>query len=294
MLNFRQVLGAVAVLGLLVGCDSGSRSDLTTDTPTAGSSAGGSAGSQAGSTSAQAGTTAAAGSAGSSATDSLAAKYKDLFPIGAAIGNDHLNELEDVIAKDFNHLTAENAMKAEDIHGSAEGFYWSDADRIADFARAHGMKMTGHALLWHQRTPAWMLEGAVAGDAASLEPVKERLKAHIEAMVERYDDVVDNWDVVNEVISDDPSKQYRDGSEGSKWHELFGGPDYVYWAFKYAKDALDAKSTSVGKLYYNEYTSTKKADRILKMLAWLKDEKGLQIDGVGFQGHENMNWPSVG
>lgn len=300
MLNFRQVLGTVA-LGVagawfLVGCDSGSHSDLTNDTPTAGASAGGSASSQAGSTSAQAGGNAAAGSAGSGAlpTDSLAAKYKGVFPIGAAVGNEHLNELEDVIAKDFDHLTAENAMKAEDIHGSADGFYWGDADRIADFARAHGMKMTGHALLWHQRTPAWMLEGAVAGDAASLEPVKERLKAHIEAMIERYDDVVDNWDVVNEVISDDPAKQYRDGSEGSKWHELFGGPDYVYWAFKYAKDALDAKSTSVGKLYYNEYTSTKKADRILKMLAWLKDEKGLQIDGVGFQGHENINWPSVG
>jgi endo-1,4-beta-xylanase len=293
MLNFRQVLGAVAMAGLLVGCDSGSHSDLMTGTPTAGTSAGGSAGSA----STQAGSSAVGGSAaGSSATptDSLAEKYKDVFPVGAAVGNEHLNELEDVIAKDFNHLTCENAMKAEDIHGSADGFYWSDADRIADFARAHGMKMTGHALLWHQRTPAWMFEGAVAGDAASLEPVKERLKAHIEAMVERYDDVVDNWDVVNEVISDDPSKQYRDGSEGSKWHELFGGPDYVYWAFKYAKDALDAKSTSVGKLYYNEYTSTKKADRILKMLAWLKDEKGIQIDGVGFQGHENINWPSVG
>ena len=43
----------------------------------------------------------------------------------------------------------------------------------------------------------------------------------------------------------------------------------------------------------NEYSSTVKADRILKMLAWLKDEKGLQIDGVGFQSHENINWPSV-
>jgi len=29
------------------------------------------------------------------------------------------------------------------------------------------------------------------------------------------------------------------------------------------------------------------------MLAWLKDEKGISVDGVGFQGHENINWPSV-
>ena len=33
--------------------------------------------------------------------------------------------------------------------------------------------------------------------------LKSRLKAHIEAMIERYADVVDNWDVVNEAISDD-------------------------------------------------------------------------------------------
>jgi endo-1,4-beta-xylanase len=148
--------------------------------------------------------------------------------------------------------------------------------------------------LWHQRTPDWMFEGVSADDPDSLELLKTRLKEHIEAMVDRYDDVVDNWDVVNEVISDNPAKDYRDGAEGSKWFEVFGSQEYVYWAYKYAKDALDAKSTSVGKLYYNEYTSTLKADRILKMLAWLKDEKGIQIDGVGFQSHENINWPSVG
>jgi endo-1,4-beta-xylanase len=280
------LLAALATCPLLVGCGSEANSAPN------GAGNGGSAGSTA-----QAGTSTGGAAAGGSSipTDSLAAKYADFFPIGAAVGNDHLNVIDQLIAQDFNHLTCENAMKIADIHGSAEGFYWADADRVADFARQHGMKMTGHALLWHQRAPDWMFEGVTPGDAESLELLKTRLKDHIEAMIERYDDVVDNWDVVNEVISDNPSKQYRDGSEGSKWHEMFGGEEYVYWAFKYAKDALDAKSPSgsAGKLYYNEYTSTVKADRILKMLAWLKDEKGIQIDGVGFQGHENINWPSV-
>lgn len=31
----------------------------------------------------------------------------------------------------------------------------------------------------------------------------------------------------------------------------------------------------------------------MKLLAWLKDDKGLRIDGVGFQSHENMTWPST-
>ena len=273
----------------LTGCGSKAHGDPTSQSAGNGGSAG--------STTAQAGTATGGSAAGTSATpdDSLAEKYADIFPIGAAVGNEHLNDLEEVVAHDFNHLTCENFMKAADIHPTADEFAWAYADRVADFARQHGMKMTGHALLWHQRTPDWMFEGVTAGDADSLERLKTRLKEHIEAMIERYDDVVDNWDVVNEVISDNPSKQYRDGAEGSKWYEVFGSEEYVYWAFKYAKDALEAKSPSgsAGKLYYNEYSSTVKADRILKMLAWLKDEKGLQIDGVGFQGHENINWPSV-
>jgi endo-1,4-beta-xylanase len=150
-------------------------------------------------------------------------------------------------------------------------------------------------MLWHRQTPTWMFEGVTAGNTASLETLKSRLKAHIEALVKRYADVVDNWDVVNEAISDTPSKLYRDGGEQSKWFELFGSQEYIYWAYKFARDALEAQSpgSSKGKLYYNEYVATVKADKILTLLAWLKDEKGIQIDGVGFQSHEGMNWPST-
>ncbi|MES1187319.1 MAG: endo-1,4-beta-xylanase [Myxococcales bacterium] len=284
-------LGALGVALLVVGCDASSHSEPTGSQASAGTASGGSP-------SAMGGSAATSGAAGSSGvpSDSLAQKYADFFPIGVAVGNYQLTVQDQVLAQDFNHLTCENAMKIEDIHPTADGFYWADADRIADFARQHGMKMTGHALLWHQRAPAWMFEGVTAGDATSLELLKDRLKAHIEGMIERYADVVDNWDVVNEAISDDSAKQYRDGAEGSKWFEVFGSEEYIYWAYQFAHDALEAKSpgSSAGKLYYNEYTATLKADKILKMLAWLKDEKGIQVDGVGFQSHENLDWPTVG
>ncbi len=297
--TWQKLLAALGAACLLAGCDTGRQSSLGDATPSAtGGSAGGSAPGPgtSGNANSAAGFSATGGvGAGGLLGASLAEKYADFFPIGAAIGNDHLNTLEQVLARDFNHLTCENAMKIQDIHPTADGFYWADADRVADFARQHGMKLTGHTLLWHQQTPAWMFEGVTAGDATSLELLKGRLKAHIEGVVDRYADVVDNWDVVNEAISDDPTKQYRDGSEDSKWFELFGSEEYIYWAYKFAKDALEAKSlgSSAGKLYYNEYVATVKADRILKMLAWLRDEKGIQVDGVGFQSHENMSWPST-
>jgi len=277
---------ALAFGGILSGCDSG---EHTVTAGSAGSPASVTAGGPSGGS-------AGAAAAGGTATGSLAAKYADYFPIGVAVSDVALSEFDQLLAQDFNHLTCEYQMKIAQIHPAEDTYAWDATDRVADFARQHGMKLTGHTLLWHQEAPEWMFAGVTAGDAASLELLKSRLKAHIDAVVDRYTDVVDNWDVVNEALSDDKAKQYRDGSEGSKWYELFGSEEYIYWAFKFAKDALEAKEpgSSAGKLYYNDYTETAKADKMLKLLAWLKDDKGITIDGVGFQSHENMTWPSTG
>jgi endo-1,4-beta-xylanase len=286
-------LWIVAGGATLTGCDSGA---VTAMAAAAGASnVGGSPGAGGNATATSGSASGGASNAGTAASDSLAQKYADYFPIGAAVGNWHVDNLSDVLKQDFNHLTCENAMKIQDIHPVEGSFSWAEADRVADFARQNGMKLTGHTLLWHRQAPDWMFAGVTAGDAASLETLKGRLKAHIEAMVDRYADVVDNWDVVNEAISDTAAKQYRDGSEQSRWFELFGSEEYIYWAYKFAKDALEesAAGSSAGKLYYNEYVVTTKADKILKLLAWLKDDKGLKIDGVGFQSHENMTWPST-
>jgi endo-1,4-beta-xylanase len=229
-----------------------------------------------------------------SVTGSVAQKYADYFPIGAAVSAWHLDHTADALARDFNRLTCENAMKAQNIHPAEDTYRWTEADRIADHARSRGMKLTGHALLWHRQAPDWLFAGVTAGDPASLESLKSRLKAHIEALVNRYADVVDNWDVVNEAISSDPAKIYRDGSEQSQWYELFGSEEYIYWAFQYAHDALEAiePGSSVGKLYYNDYSVTAKVDKILTMCAWL-ESRGVHVDGIGFQSHESMTWPSA-
>jgi len=226
---------------------------------------------------------------------SVAKKYLNHFPIGAAVGNWELDNEGRALERDFNHLTCENAMKAQNIHPAEAEYVWTEADRVANFARSHRLKMTGHALLWHRQAPAWMFADISAGEPSSVELLKARLKAHIEAVVNRYADVVDNWDVVNEAISSDYSKIYRDGAEGSQWYQLFGSEEYIYWAYQYAHDALEAiePGSSAGKLYYNDYTVTSKVEQILTMFAWL-ETRGIHVDGVGFQSHEYMSWPSEG
>ncbi len=229
-------------------------------------------------------------------TESLATKYADYFPVGVAIAQSHLNTVKEIIQTEFNHITAENAMKAQSLQPTEGNFNFTEADLLADFARAEGMKMTGHTLLWHRQAPAWFFAGLTPGDADDIEILKERLKTHIETVVDRYADVVDNWDVVNEAISDNTSKDppYRDGSEGSNWYATFGSEDYVYWAFKYAKDALEAKEpgSSAGKLYYNDYNVNLKIDGIIALCDGVR-EKGGQIDGIGLQAHYRVDWPST-
>jgi endo-1,4-beta-xylanase len=219
-------------------------------------------------------------------TGNLAAHYASHFTLGVALEPTYLDELGGLIVGNFNRITAENAMKCGRIHPREGTYFFPPADRLADFARQHSMKMTGHALVWHQETPDWL----VAGDRAA---VAERLRAHIEMVVARYADVTDNWDVVNEGISDSADKTYRDGGEGSKLFAALG-EEYISLAFSDAAGAVKASGKAID-LYYNDYNLAKaeKRAKVLEMVKMLR-AKGIQIDGVGEQAHWNLTWPSLG
>ncbi len=222
--------------------------------------------------------------------------YKDYFTVGVAVPPHLLTTLDELIRTNFNRLTAENDMKAGPLRPAPDSWKFNNADAIANYARRHGMKMTGHTLIWHNMQPGWFFADLTPGDPQSIETLRERMKTHIFTLVERYADVIDNWDVVNEAISDDPKKAYRDGAEGSKWFEIYGDQSYVYDAFRFAKEALEkAAGSAEGKLYYNDYNIAlpHKLENTLALVKWLRDEKGIPIDGVGLQGHWQMAWPSV-
>ncbi len=148
-------------------------------------------------------------------TRSLSSAYAQQFPIGAAVSSVHLTQSKDILEREFNHITAENAMKFASVQPSEGSFTFADADEIANFARQTGKPMTGHTLIWHRQSPSWLFGDLTAGETGSIEKLKQRMRTHIEAMVERYADIVDNWDVVNEAISDTSGKAYRDAEEGS-------------------------------------------------------------------------------
>jgi endo-1,4-beta-xylanase len=225
---------------------------------------------------------------------SLYEKYAPYFSIGAAVSMRSLKIHDKILQFHFNHLTMENDMKFGSIQPAENTFNFTVPDAIADYAREHTMNLCGHTFVWHSQYPEWLFAGLTPGNEDDIELLKSRMKNHIETLIDRYDDVVNNWDVVNEAVTDTKGKMYRDGSEGSKWYNIFQSEEYIYWAFKYTQDVLEAKGSSA-KMYYNDYNvyNPDKLKKILDMARWLRDEKGVRIDGIGFQGHWKINVPVV-
>lgn len=212
--------------------------------------------------------------------------YKKYFPIGVAVNPRMMDNPEEsaLILAQFNSMTPENAMKIGPIHPEEKRYNWEPADKIADFAAKHGLKLRGHTLCWHNQTPEWLFKDST-GAKVSKEVLLARLKQHIFDVVGRYKGKIYAWDVVNEAVPDgDGADLYRK----SLFYEIIG-PEYIEKAFQYAHEA-DPKAT----LFYNDYNTENaaKRERIYQVVKGLKD-KGVPIHGVGLQGHWALTEPTA-
>lgn len=208
--------------------------------------------------------------------------YKDYFLIGVAVNQRNVTneEQQALIKKEFSSITCENDMKPEPTEPREGQFNWENADRIANFCRANGIKLRGHCLMWHSQIGRWMTE-----DNPTKEVFYQRMKNHIQAVVSRYKDVVYCWDVVNEAMTDD--KNAEDPYRQSVMYKLCGD-EFIAKAFQFAREA-DPKAL----LFYNDYNECDpvKSQRIYNMVKKMKDN-GVPIDGIGMQGHYNIYGPT--
>lgn len=216
-------------------------------------------------------------------TKGLQDRYRNYFDIGVSVTPWSVkNDEAALLLTEFNSLTAENAMKMGPIHPRSDHYNWAPADSIAAFARKNGLKMRGHALIWHQQTPAWFFTNE-KGDTVSREVLLTRMREHITAVVNRYKDVVYAWDVVNEAISDTRSEFYR----SSAFYRIIG-EEFIEKAFEWAH-AADTSAL----LFYNDYNEIDsiKRGKIIQLIGRLK-QKGIPIHGAGLQAHWAINEPT--
>ena len=222
----------------------------------------------------------------------LAGRYGTVnFPVGVAIeagstiGND-----SQVLLKHFNSITAENAMKPDQIWPNAPGSStqpaaspnFTAADVLLNYATNNNLQLRGHTLLWHQTTPTWMTSG-------SRTAAQQNLRAYITAVMPHFPNVY-AWDVVNEVASDTPNaaNPYR---TDSPWYQAYSqaggdGRDYVVDAFMIAGEIRTQMGRPQMRLMLNDY-NTELPGKRANVIAILRDviNAGAPIDGVGHQFH---------
>lgn len=209
--------------------------------------------------------------------------FTDDFKIGAAVNPATIRTQESLLAYHFDSITAENEMKFVSVHPEEQTYTFEAADRLAEFARAHGMAMRGHTLVWHNQTSDWLFQDSQGG-TVSKEVLLRRVREHIHTVVGRYKNDIYAWDVVNEVIADEGEALLRT----SKWTEI-AGSDFIAKAFEYAHEA-DPQAL----LFYNDYNESNphKRDKIYTLVQSLL-EQGVPIHGIGLQAHWNLYDPSL-
>ena len=236
---------------------------------------------------------------------SLKEIYADKFDFGVAAPQQafYNNKLTDMILKQYSIVTPENELKPDsvlDVNGSIKlvnktedetqvAVHLDAAKPLLDFAKANGLKVHGHVLIWHSQTPeSFFHEGYNAKKPLlSREVMLGRMENYIKAVLEtteaEYPGVIVSWDVLNEAIDDTTNKL-----RNSNWMKTIG-EDYPNRAFEFARKYA-AKDV---KLYYNDY-NTAYYGKLMGIEKLLKDliAEG-NIDGYGFQMHHGVAQPTM-
>ncbi len=156
---------------------------------------------------------------------------------------------------------------------------YSRAQPNVDFARQHGLKITGGHFLWYHSTPAWF--NTITDPAQA----RKAARGHIETMLRVFRGQAWSWNVVNEALAEDGDGYLR---KSVLLKNL--GPDFIADAFGWAKAAAGDDPV---RLVYNdfgfEYENRKGPDKrklLLRLLDYFVAKK-VPVDAIGLQSHLN-------
>ncbi len=212
----------------------------------------------------------------------LQAVYEDYFEIGTAMQSGWIGEgneeLEAFYLKNYSSFTSGNGFKVTDYYFPDGHFETEALDEIAQFCRDHNLKLRGHTLIW-PTLDTWLPYNP-DGSLVDKETLYARMDTYIGHIMTRYGDIIDDWDVVNEIFHYNSSPEFKD------YNDMFtiAGMECIEMAFKIAEDYADEND----RFFINEtkvLNNPAKEKHLFKYLdKWLNEDK-LKIDGVGLQCH---------
>jgi endo-1,4-beta-xylanase len=186
-------------------------------------------------------------------------------------------EVAALIAAQCSIIVPENELKWGFTQPERDRYDFSKSDAMLAFAEAHGQRMRGHNLCWHEGNPKWLDATITSSNAAAL------LRQHIMVVAGHYRGKLHSWDVVNEAI--DPRSGHPGGLRDSVWLKNLGD-GYLDLAFRTAAEADPS-----ALLTYNDYgiendlpEENAKREAVLGLLRGMRS-RGVPIHALGIQGH---------
>jgi endo-1,4-beta-xylanase len=192
-------------------------------------------------------------------------KYLGTEVTGNMINNSTITNLA---GQQFDMVTPGNEMKWDATEPSNGSFNFGPGDGVVSFARAHGMRVRGHNLVWQNQLPSWV-------SSLPLNQVQQAMESHITAEVSHYKGQIYAWDVVNEPFNGD----------GSLVNDVFDramGSGYIADALRTAHAADPG-----AQLYLNDFSiegENAKSNGMFNLVQSLLAQ-GVPINGVGFESH---------
>ena len=196
------------------------------------------------------------------------------------------------LRRDFEFLTPGNEFKQTAIHPEPGVWRWKKADLMSDFCDRNGYIMRLHAPLGPQCS-AWAEE-----DHRTAEELLQNLEEYVTELCRRYNGRRHiRWmDVVNETVTSDGDwfgPKPGVGKWQNPWTQIgfdeshpLRPPLYIKRAFELAgQHAPDIK------LLVNQHAGMEQPmwNKVKATVLYLRD-KGLRVDGIGWQGHIDAGW----
>lgn len=201
------------------------------------------------------------------------------FPVGTCAMTGQFDDPQwvDLATRHFSQLTPEWEMKMEYILQPDGRRRWDAPDRIADFARDHGLRMHATTLIWYAQDHPWF-------KALSGERFVREYDRYITDVAARYRGQAVGWDVVNEPVAEDGN-----GLRDCLYSQALGQDGYMIRAFEQAR-AADPDAV----LFLNDYNlenNPVKGATFLRLLERLL-KAGAPVGGIGTQSHLDIEIPA--
>ena len=212
----------------------------------------------------------------------------DTFKFGATLNFYQFNSnVEDLFLKEFDYVVAENSFKQTIVHPEPDQWNWERVDAFLDFANKNNLQMRVHGPIGPQSS-TW-----AKTDSRTNEELIKNYEEFLTELCKKINNENNvKWmDVVNETIDKNANWTIEKAGTGyqNPWTQIGenedGIPLYIIRSFEIAKEHAPNIS-----LVFNQHQGMQPLmwDKVKETILYLKN-KGLRIDGLGWQAHLRDN-----